>query len=248
MHVELLPLAASDDFVLDIASLEARLEAGDGLVYLVNPNNPTGNLLIHRPDLVRLLKNFPQSRFWIDEAYVQYIDPVEHQYLSDLVPRHKNLLVGRSFSFAYGLAGVRIGYLLAQPEFIRELEEKITNYRLGGLQEAIAIAALNDPNHLPSLRADTEKARNQLTRGLTSFGAIQVFRSQANFLLCRFTDGRRGSDLARRLRHKKISIKIFEPALGETYDPYFRITTGLPHENAYLLQHMSEILAANRST
>ena len=242
MHVDMLPLDPNDGFSLDVSRLERRMERGDGMAYIVNPNNPTGNVLVTREQMVPLLDRFPESRFWIDEAYVHYLDPSEHETFSDLVPRFPNLLVSRTFSFAYGLAAVRIGYLLARPSFVAELERKITDYRLGILQEELAIAALEDEEHLPFVREQTNKAREQLREGLAAFPGVQVFPSQANFLLCRFTDGRRGAELAAKLKQRRILIKVFEPANGHTYDAYFRVTIGLPEENAFLLAQMAEVL------
>lgn len=242
MHVDMVPLDPGDDFRFDLTRLERRLERGSGLVYIVNPNNPTGNVLIQRAQLIPLLERFPESRFWIDEAYVQYVDPDEHETCSSLVARYPNLLVSRTFSFAYGLASMRIGYLLAKRSFVAELDRQITDYRLGTLQEELGIAALEDPDHLPFVREQTRLAREQLYTGLARFTGIQAFPSVANFVLCRFTDGRRGAELKAKLSQREIGIKVFEPANGENYDPYFRLTIGLPAENEFLLAQMAEVL------
>jgi histidinol-phosphate aminotransferase len=242
MHVDMLPLDPGDDFRFDVGRLERRLERGPGLVYIVNPNNPTGNLLVERDQIVPLLERFPESRFWIDEAYVQYVDEREHEYFSSLVPRYPNLLVSRTFSFAYGLAAIRIGYLLAKPGFVAELEKQLTDYRLGTLQEQLGIAALEDPDHLGYVREQTRLGRDQLYAGLAQLPGVQSFPSVVNFVLCRFTDGRRGAELKAKLAARQVAIKSFEPGNGQNYDPYFRITVGLPAENEFLLAQMAEVL------
>jgi histidinol-phosphate aminotransferase len=244
MHVDMLPLDPGDDFRFDVTRLERRLERGVGLVYIVNPNNPTGNVLVKREQIIPLLERFPEARFWIDEAYVHYLDPEEHESFASLVPRYPNLLVSRTFSFAYGLAAVRIGYLLAKPAFVDALEKQLTDYRLGTLQEELAIAALEDPDHLPFVREQTRLGREQLRAGLAKFAGVQVFPSQVNFLLCRFTDGRRGAELKTKLGQRDINIKVFEPANGQSYDAYFRLTIGLPAENEFLLAQMAEVLGS----
>jgi len=242
MHVDLLPLDPGNDFRFDVGRLERRLERGDGMVYLSSPNNPTGNVLITRDELIPLLERFPQSRFWIDEAYVQYIDPREHDYIAPLVARYPNVMVSRTFSLAYGMAGVRIGYLLAKPTFVNELERQLTDYRLGTLQEQLGIAALEDADHLPWVREQTRIARELIYAGLARWPGIQAFPSHANFILCRFTDGRRGAELKAKLAKRGVLIKIFEPILGETFDPYFRITVGVPAENEFLVAQLAEVL------
>lgn len=242
MHVDMLPLDPGDDFRFDVDRLARRLERGPGLVYIVNPNNPTGNVLVNRAQMIPLIERFPEARFWIDEAYVHYVDPDEHEYFASLVSRYPNLMVSRTFSFAYGLAAVRIGYLLAKPSFVDALEKQLTNYRLGILQEQLGVAALEDPDHLPFVRQATREARDQLYAGLEQFAGVQAFPSQANFILCRFTDGRRGAELKAKLAQRQIAIKSFDPANGQTYDAYFRLTIGLPAENAFLLENMADVL------
>jgi histidinol-phosphate aminotransferase len=242
MHVDMLPLDPGDDFAFDVTRLERRLERGAGLVYIVNPNNPTGNALVSCAQLVPLFERFPESRFWIDEAYVQYLDPREHEYFASLVTRYSNLLVSRTFSFAYGLAAARIGYLLAKSSFVAELDRQLTDYRLGTIQEDLGIAALEDVDHLPFVREQTRLAREQLYAGLAKLVGVQAFPSQANFVLCRFTDGRRAAELKTKLGQRKIKIKTFDPSNGNNYDAYFRITVGLPAENTFLIAQMAEIL------
>jgi histidinol-phosphate aminotransferase len=141
LTVRLLPLLPENNFKLRVEDVEAELKKGDGLVYICNPNNPTGQLMMEREEIEHLAGKFPGSLFWVDEAYVQYIDEREHRYVSDLVPKYDNLLVSRTFSFAYGLAGVRMGYLLSSAARIKEFEDQVTDYRFGTLQEKLATAS-----------------------------------------------------------------------------------------------------------
>ena len=245
LKVEQIPLDPDDAFRLDMNLLEAAIKRNDGLVYITNPNNPTGNIQITRDQLIPLLERYPASRFWIDEAYVQYVDPAEHSYISSLVARYPNLMVSRTFSFAYGLAGVRIGYLLTQPELVRTFWGQLTDYRIGTLQERIAEGALRDEKHLPWLRAECAAQRKLLRAGLAELGGIESFDSVTNFVFCRFTDGRTGADLAAKLKKRGILIKVLEPAGPYTYEPFFRITLGLEHENKYLLRVMAEELGVD---
>ena len=120
--------------------------------------------MLTREEIITLLDKYPESVFWVDEAYVQYIPRDEHEPLSNLVPKYDNLYVSRTFSFAYGLAGVRIGYLLGPKSSIQAFEGAVTNYRLGTLQEQLAIAALTDENHIDELLELTNKDREQLVR------------------------------------------------------------------------------------
>ncbi len=244
LKVSLIPIGPEDDFRLDLSALRAALDRHDGLVYLANPNNPTGRVQLLRPELEALLRDYPRSIFWIDEAYVQYVDPALHQPVSDLVPRYSNLLVSRTFSFAYGLAGLRIGYLLARPDLVTIFKGQVVDYRLGVLQEQMAIAALTDPEHLDFIRRECAEQRAYLSEGLAALGGIQVFPSQANFLLCRFTDGRSGFDLADRLLARGIRIKTMKPVQDYQFTEYFRLTLGTAEENRRLLKTIAEVLGS----
>ncbi len=243
LTVHVLRLEPGNNFRLDLAELEATLERGDGMVYIANPNNPTGNALIKRRELLPLLQRFPRSKFWIDEAYVQYLDPREHEYVCDLVPRYDNLVVSRTFSFAYGMAAARVGYLLGSPTLIRELESQVTDYRIGMLSEDLCIAALEDKTHLPYVRQATLEAVARLRAGMEEIGGIESFPSSVNFVLARFRDGRAAKPVQAALKERGMLIKTFEPFGEHRYDDYFRVTVGLPEENETFLKLLGEVTA-----
>lgn len=242
LAVRLVPLRWQDNFRLDIGALTAAIEQGDGLVYLANPNNPTGNLLITREQLQPLLERFPRSTFWIDEAYVQYVSPARHRYIADMVVDHPNLVVLRTLSFAYGLAAVRLGYLLARADFVRKLESGLTDYRIPALNEALCLAALRDPQHLDWVRQASAEARAQLTEGMAKHPGLVVYPSEANFLLVRITDGKPAKEIAARVLERGIKIKTFSPLQGRTFSDLFRVTIGTPEENALFLRILDEVL------
>lgn len=242
LTTKLLPMGPEDNFKLRVDAVEAELKRQDGLVYICNPNNPTGQLMMERDEVEYLIKRYPNSMFWVDEAYVQYIPASEHQPLSDLVPRYDNMVVSRTFSFAYGLAGVRMGYLLTAADRVRDFEGQVTNYRFGTLQEQLAVAALTDKQHLPDLHAMTARHRRQMTDALNGYKGVEAFESRTHFILARFTDSRTGKWLAEELDKRQIHIKHFEPIGPHRYDPWFRITLGMQAENDYLIKQLDELL------
>jgi len=240
LTIRLLPLG--DDMKLQVADVEAELKKQDALVYICNPNNPTGRLMMERDEIEGLVKRFPKSIFWVDEAYVQYMPPELHQPVSDLVTKYDNLLVSRTFSFAYGLAGSRMGYLLAPAKMVETFKGQVTNYRFGTLQEALAIAALTDPDHLNELREITERDRNELMEVLRSFEGVEAYDSHTHFILVRFTDDRTGAWMAEELLKRGIKIKKFPGVQQYNYDEYFRITLGIRSENQYLIEQLKALL------
>jgi histidinol-phosphate aminotransferase len=241
LTVHMIPLRPEDSFKLDIRLLDERLSKQEGFVYLCTPNNPTGNVLITRAELEPLLQKYPRSTFWIDEAYVQYLDETKHEYISPLVARYPNLLVSRTFSFAYGLAGLRVGYLLGPTNLVNELNKQLTDYRIGMLQEAMIIAGLEDKEHLPFVRAECARERAVIIEGLNKIPFIEAYNSETNFVFARFTDGRTGAWLKGALKERGVLIKNFDPYAGETYDEFFRITLGLANENRWFVELMHEV-------
>jgi histidinol-phosphate aminotransferase len=245
LDVELLPLGPETNWKLRLEDVEKFISKKPGLVYICNPNNPTGQLMLTREEIIVLLDKYPDSVFWVDEAYVQYIAKTEHQPLSDLVTKYNNLYVSRTFSFAYGLAGARIGYLLGPVESIKAFEGAVTDYRLGTLQEALAIAALTDPTHLQDLEEMTRKDRDMVGAVLEQYG-IEVVPSKTHFILGKFNDGTRtGKWLTSELLKKQIKIKSMEDVKDQTFPEYFRITLGVGAENEYLCACLHEILKSS---
>jgi len=235
LQVHLLETGPETDFALDLPALRQLLKKQDGLVYIANPNNPTGQLQLNREEIISLVESYPNSIFWIDEAYVQFMPPEIHRPVSDLVPAHKNLVVSRSFSFAYGLASLHLGYLIAQEELVADLESQVTEYRIGKFQEEILLAAISDENHQEEIRAWTQEAVQTLREGLESIDGIETYPSHCNMVLCRFTDGRLAAPFAQAMQAQGIRIKVFKPVGSTDFSAYFRVTTGIPEENQRLI-------------
>ena len=242
LQVHLLETGPETDFALDVTALETLLKKQDGLVYIANPNNPTGQLQLSRDEIIHLLEQFPNSIFWIDEAYVQYMPPELHRPVSDLVPAHKNLVVSRSFSFAYGLAALHLGYLIAQEKLVEDLESQVTEYRIGKFQEDVLLAAIKDEKHGEEIRAWTKEAVKVLREGLEAIGGIETFPSHCNMVLCRFVDGRLAAPFAQAMQAQGIRIKVFKPISTTDYSAYFRVTTGIPEENKRLIASATQVL------
>lgn len=239
----LLPIVPDDGFALSVEALEAQLRQRDGLVYLCNPNNPTGNVLITREQLVPLLSRYPESIFFIDEAYVHYLEEGEHARVADLVPRFPNLVVLRSFSFAYGLAAVRVGYAACHEDVVTRFETKHTPHLVGQLATDLVTASLGDPDHLRFVREETNRERAQLVEGMAVCDDVEVFPSRTNFLFCRTRGRWTGRRVHDELLARGVKIKTFEPFADERYTEYFRVTVGVPSENSYFLEQWRGLFA-----
>jgi histidinol-phosphate aminotransferase len=236
-------LALDADHTLDVALVRRTLQRTDGLVYLCNPNNPTGRLLLDEGAIDALAGESPESFFVIDEAYMDYLPPARQPAPGRLVRRRDNVMVLRSFSFLHGLAGAHVGYALASAQVIAELQKRFSPHQVGRLSAELAIASLSDPEHLDAVRRSIGAEREAMIAGLRGIAGLTVFDSETNFFLCRFTDGRRAQALHDAALARGFRIKLFEPVGSRRMDECFRITAGLPAENTALMDVLRELLS-----
>src|SRR5262245_28437257 len=151
--------------------------AGLKFVFLPNPNSPTGTM-VSREAILEFAERLP-CPLLVDEAYVEFAD----FSCVDLVTKNEKILVSRSLSKSYGLAGLRFGYLVAQPQIINELIKLKDSYNCDSLSIAAATAAINDVGWLADNRRKIVATRGRLITGLNQLG-FEVVPSQANFVWC----------------------------------------------------------------
>lgn len=221
----------------DLAALAAAVGPATRLVYLANPNNPTGTWF-PLADLARFLGEVPpQVIVVVDEAYQEYVtDPALPSALS-LLSRHPNLVVTRTFSKAYGLAGLRVGYLVGAAGLVAVLERLRESFNVGGPALAAARAALGDAAHVQRVRTANAAEREALSDALKA-RALQVAPSQTNFLLVDF--GRDAAPIEAGLVARGV---VPRPMGGYGLPTCLRITVGTRDENRRFLQALDEVLA-----
>ena len=187
-RVDRLPLPPGDDYRLAPAALDARLQAvAYDLVVLVNPNNPTGQAL-RREELEPVLRRAPAAtRFWIDEAYLEYFDGA--QTLEPVAARLPNVTVCKSMSKVYGLSGLRAAYLCACPDVAADLRRITPPWTVGLLAQVAAVKALQDPDYYARCYRQTAEWRVELAADLRAIDGMTVMPGVANFLLCRLPEG-----------------------------------------------------------
>lgn len=221
----------------DPAALRAAVTPSTRLLFLANPNNPTGTW-IGRAALEDLLESLPPTLLVVvDEAYIEFADRPELRSVLDLVLRFPNLLVTRTFSKAYALAGLRVGYAVAHPDLIALMERVRESFNVGLLGLAAAAAALGDEAHLSWVREHNAEERAWLRAGLESRGHF-VYPSQTNFLLAEFGSGTAALESALIARGV-----VLRPVGGYGLGECLRITVGTRSENQRLLQVLDEVAA-----
>ncbi|OJY97724.1 MAG: histidinol-phosphate transaminase [Lysobacterales bacterium 63-13] len=220
---------ASAPYGHDLDALAAAVRADTRIVYLANPNNPTGTWF-NDAELDRFLRRVPTSCLAVvDEAYQEFVDAPGTSSAMRLLRLHPNLVVTRTFSKAYALAGLRIGYLLADAGVVGVLERLRESFNVNSLAQAAALAALGDAAHLQNVCTWTRQERNWLAGELSARG-YRALPSQANFLLVDL--GRDAGGFERHLFDRGVIVR---PMAGYGLGHAVRISLGTRSENERLL-------------
>lgn len=213
----------------DLDALVAAIGPDARLVYLANPNNPTGTWFDAAAFEAFLARVPGDVLVVVDEAYAEFVDAPGYASAVPLVARHPNLVVTRTFSKAHALAGLRVGYAVAAPGLVAVMERIRESFNVNVAGLAAARAALEDSAHLQqSLRWNAEQ-RAALSGALRARGLF-VHPSQANFLLVEF--GPEAAAVESRLFRNGVVVR---PMAGYGLPGCLRITVGTADENARLL-------------
>jgi histidinol-phosphate aminotransferase len=224
----------------DLDAMLAAIDADTRLVFIANPNNPTGTF-IPAARIEAFLDKVPANVIVVlDEAYNEFLAP-EHQFESaQWVRRYPNLLVSRTFSKAYGLAGLRVGFGIAQPA-VTDLMNRIRQpFNVNSLAQAAAVAALNDKAFLAKGAANNTAGYHQLTDAFKALG-LQYVPSFGNFVLVKVGDDD-GAGARVNLALLKQGV-IVRPVGNYGLPQWLRISIGLPQENAVFIEALKKALA-----
>lgn len=234
---EPLPRDAAMPLGHDLDALAAAITADTRLLYVANPNNPTGTWF-GADALAAFLARVPREVIVVvDEAYAEMADAPDYASALGLLDAHPNVVVTRTFSKAYGLAGLRCGYLIGASGLVAVMERLRESFNVNGLALAACEAALGDEAHLRSACARNAEQRDGLSRALRERG-LEVFPSQTNFVLVGF--GRDAAPIERALTDRGV---ILRPMGGYGLPDCLRISVGNPDENRRLLAALDEVLA-----
>lgn len=236
--VESLPRDAGMPLGHDLDAIAAAIGPTTRLVYLANPNNPTGTWF-GQTALAAFMARVPASTIVVlDEAYAG-LAGVELDVASGLhlLGQHPNLVVTRTFSKAYALAGLRVGYLVGAPGLVAVMERVRESFNVNGPALAACEAALADEAHLQWASERNRVERAALAESLRERG-LHVFPSATNFLLCEF--GAETSAIETRLIARGV---VLRPMAGYGLPECLRITVGSRDENRRLLAVLDGVMA-----
>lgn len=209
---------------------DAFVKGGFKLAFLANPDSPSGSAQTR--SWIAELASRLDCPLVVDEAYADFADPGRHAI--PLIADHPNVIVTRSFSKGYSLAGLRLGYAIGRPELISELMKVKDSYNCDTLSQVAGIAALRDQEHLAGNRARILATRRRLTTPLRGLG-YTVTDSEANFVWA--TGGPPARETFARLKQRQVLVRLMTyPGFPEG----LRITVGTDHEIDRLLELLDE--------
>ena len=219
----------------DLPAMLRAINGGTRIVFVANPNNPTGTLAA-REELIHLVNDIPDEVLLVmDEAYIEFLDdPVDLVPLVRLSAR-KNLILMRTFSKIYGLAGLRLGYGIADPEFILALEKVRQPFNVNLIAQAAALAALDDEEHLRNTRLNNFDGLAFFARAFRDL-PLEYVPSHANFVLVRVGAGQQVFEAM-----QKLGV-ITRPMGGYQLPEWLRISVGTPAENKRTLAALKQSL------
>jgi len=203
---EKLPVPVDVDGVQDLDALAAGAGPSNATIVLCNPHNPTGTVL--KPtEIARFLKMLPDSlTIIIDEAYIEFADQRFRCDLRELLSCHPRVVVLRTFSKAYGLAGMRIGYGIANPDFAKHVQGRALPFGFSTIAQVAMEASIAAHDELQARVEAVRSERLALRSDLRRFG-LRVFSSQTNFLWLPWEDGAPG--WAQRLDGGGVQVKTY---------------------------------------
>jgi histidinol-phosphate aminotransferase len=218
-NTEIVGVPLAPNWAHDFAAMLRHCDRSTGLVYLCNPHNPTGSVT-RRAAIDAFIRELPPSSYVVvDEAYHHYVSASDYVSFLDRPANDPRLIVVRSFSKAYGLAGLRVGYAVAHPRVAARIEDRRAIPTVGSAAALAASAALDDEEHLrfvvARLANDRQEFFNQANARM-----LRVIDSHANFVM--LNTARRAADIVQHFERNGVAV----PAPFSPLDEYIRVTIG----------------------
>ena len=217
-----------NDFTINVDDIIKSIEENDPkLTIICNPNNPTGTT-IKRDDVLRIVKS-TDNVVIVDEAYMEF----SNESVVDEIENYDNLIVVKTMSKAFSMAGIRTGYLIANEELVKTIEKVRPPYNLNSISALLATKALKQKDKMLSYVENLKVEREKIYEKLIDMG-VKAYKSGANFVF--FSS--KVDNLAEKLIENDVLIRKF----GGKLDNYYRVTVGSPKENETFLDAMKKIV------
>ena len=224
------------DDTYDLRALADAVTADTKLVFVANPNNPTGTY-VPKGELGAFLDAVPSSALVVlDEAYFEYVERDDYPDGMDYLRAGRNVIVTRTFSKAHGLAGLRVGYGVASPDIVEMMNRARPPFNVNSLAQAAALAALTDTDHVARSRTTNREGMEYLTAALSRLG-LDYVPSVANFLLVHLS--RSGVEVTQALTCLGVIVR---PMQAYAYPQSVRVTVGSADQNRRFIAALEEVL------
>lgn len=226
------------DFHYDLEGMKNRISPKTKVIFIANPDNPVGTY-VNETELMRFLEGVPSSVIIVlDEAYYEFAaNNKDYPNTMKLLGRFKNLVLTRTFSKAYGLSGLRIGFAVANPSIIGALNKVREPFNVNLLAQVAAVAALEDKAHLKQTLAMVTEGRRYLSRELDKMG-LNTVKTVTNFILADI--GQDTGVVYEKLLRKGVIVR---PMGAWGLKNFMRVTIGKPAENKRFIHSLKEVLS-----
>lgn len=224
------------EFGHNVNAMIAAITEKTRIIFVVNPNNPTGTYLSATEIKLLLDSVPPRVLIVIDEAYHEYIEPSEQIDLISLLKNYPNLLITRTFSKAYGLAGLRLGYAVSSPEIADVLNRARLPFNVNYIAAAACVSALQDQEHIQKSLTLNKVGMQQLGDGFKKMN-IATIPSRCNFIT--INTQQNALEIYQKLLYQGVIVR---PLTAYGLPTFLRITIGTPDENEKLLRALHEVL------
>ena len=232
------PVRLTDDFGFPLADVLAAITPRTRIIYVTDPNNPTGQS-VPAGAVQAIAAAAPDALVFVDEAYAEFRGDITVDRA--LLDTHSNIIIGRTFAKAHGLAAIRVGALVGAPSTLETLRRVVPPYSLNVAAAVALPAALGDHDHLTRYLGEVHASRAFLYGALDKLG-VPYWRSDANFVLARF--GAQSTAIVQALRERRIYVRDRSAAPGCA--GCVRITTGALQHTQRAAQAIEEALCAAR--
>ena len=224
------------DWRHDLENFKNYIKGDTRIVFIANPNNPTGTFNSHK-DFKDMMQNIPPSVLVVlDLAYYEYVEAEDYIKINELLDEFDNILITKTFSKIQGLASLRIGYGIASKDLCNILNKIRQPFNANFLAQTAAIKAIDDHEHIEKSKKLNASERSRLQKSLESLG-MECIESQGNFISFK------GSFNAEEMFLSLMKEGVIVRPIG-LYDmpDFLRVTIGKPEENDYFINHLSKLL------
>ena len=236
----------TENFCLDFAELKIAISKKTRIIFLCNPNSPTGRLY-EKDDVLRIVRLAEEKNVlvFLDEDYAEFVDNAKRYSMAEYVTRYNNLFVLRSLTKFFGLAGLRMGFGIASPDVIDALKRAKMPWTVNSLAMFAAKEAVKDEDFIKRSRLLISRSKKQMQKMFQEISWLKVYPSETNFFLVEITKGGLTStQLKEGLERKGLLIRDCSDFDGLN-NRFFRVSVNKPEENERLIERLRSLAKSN---